>query len=131
MDLNPQNYSNFGLNYNLRYLDDLFPKIAWYPIEEQSKLADMITKRYASNIDFCEMQNLSTISNKLNATSIGNIAYMTLNCCKKYRNDFRRQYELIISYIKEKYDPKTSQINGWKHGHIDETQRVRNFCLLL
>ena len=80
LNLNPFSYPNFGCYH----LDNRPLKIiANLPIEEQMQLSDAITRRYALNEIFLNQQASyiekdidKIIISMINATSIGNIAFI-------------------------------------------------------
>lgn len=113
MDLNPMNYPRFGLSHSLGYLDSLKPQIAWYSIDEQSKCADAITKRYHADPTFISQNRVlgneakwekTVQSGRWNATGIGNLAY----CVTAAPDDAIKQealddYNYAISKLQERY----------------------------
>lgn len=79
LDLNPTNYVNYG-NYYKSFPP--FDKISRMNKSRQMKFSDAITRRYALNPKFIELQaprtNPKDIDmSRLNATSLGNMAFMS------------------------------------------------------
>lgn len=105
LNLVPSTYINFGLYHSSEVLNDVFPKIVIWPIENQMKFADAITHRYALNEHFLNKQNLSIpieeFVKNINATTVGNLA------CITYYNGLESKYGLyyvqLINYLKNNY----------------------------
>mgnify|MGYP003402243785 CR=1 FL=1 len=100
-------YDDFGLRYSKHHLEMMFPKILSIPIEEQSEYADFVTVTNV-NKDWL-MDNLRDFDidthgiAMINTTSVGNVAYIALNCCdKEVRNNALKNLEKIKEYFKNK-----------------------------
>lgn len=80
-------FDKFGLRSSLEHLEIMFPKILSIPIEEQANYVDFITKFNVNEDWFIEgVLNAEFTLNKLqsaNTTSIGNLAYIAINCKNK------------------------------------------------
>lgn len=100
--LHPLFYPNGGLYHSMDVLNTIYPEIIHWPIEKQMDYADAITRRYCLNSHFLKTQPsiMPSDLNKLNATSIGNIA------CLAYYNGLDSQwghlYTELIKRLKEK-----------------------------
>jgi hypothetical protein len=72
--------SDCGLNYSVKDLEAVFPKIAFMPIQEQAKYADRVCMNNVNNESM--LRDLLTPQNpkNFNTTSIGNMAYIALHC---------------------------------------------------
>ena len=76
-------FDSNGLRYPVAYLSSMKKKIAFLPIEEQAKFVDAVTYENCNNPDFIKQAKADLSSanfESINATSIGNAAYMALHC---------------------------------------------------
>lgn len=89
LQLIPYSYPQFGLYHSLAELDALWPDIINMTIDEQAEYVDAISRRYALNKHFLSQQmdamssippiDIATkILSGMNATSIGNLAFIAL-----------------------------------------------------
>ena len=82
LDLNPMSYPNIGLYHSTDHLQFVYPAILHYPIETQMQYADAITRRYALNPHFLELQrkgmsiSVHQLRLSCNSTTVGNMACM-------------------------------------------------------
>ncbi len=81
---NPEDYPNYGLNHSAKHLRGVLDKIAFFTIEKQAEYADAICRAMTANHErTVEDFDASFISknslDKLNATAIGNLAYVAMN----------------------------------------------------
>jgi len=105
LNLIPSTYINFGLYHSPEALEEIYPKIVIFPIEEQIKYCDAITRRYCLNENYLKKQNfdipINEIVKNIDATKIGNVA------CIAYYNGLNSKYWLyyteLIKYLKNDY----------------------------
>lgn len=81
-------FNDFGLRFPIDYLNSVGKNIIMFPLEIMAEYCDVITKSYIDDKDEsfiyeqiidCDF-NLEETYGNLNATGIGNLAYMALNC---------------------------------------------------
>jgi hypothetical protein len=85
---------NYGMAADLKTLDEVFKTIHLMPLEEQAKYADVICRQMATDVVFVQRQlggieaTLGRESyGKMNATTVGNLAYLALNASSEgHRN---------------------------------------------
>ena len=102
LDLYPPHYPRFGVSHDLAYLKSLQPGIIWRPREQQAKVADAITRRYAGNAAFClqTSQRLQpTMGEAWNSTSIGNMAYLAQHSHPDFRCVYTAYYDEMIRQL--------------------------------
>lgn len=77
-----QCYPNYGLSHSLDELEIMDKYIHYLPVHLQEKYADSVTRKNCSNEKWLEDQFKDLIPqdfNKLNATSVGNLAYISIH----------------------------------------------------
>jgi hypothetical protein len=82
LELRPWKYANFGLYQSLADLQAMDLKdLARMPIAEQAKYSDAISRRYAKNQKFLDLQiaDVDAKSTVQNVGSIGNLAVIALH----------------------------------------------------
>ena len=112
MKANPCNYPNDGLSYNLGYLEATFPKVLWWSMEAQAELVDGVTKEHAASAEFCarfitppgEFVSVGTI----NATSVGNLAFLAMHAHPDHVQEYRRIYDELIASWKSQIEQKNA-----------------------
>ena len=126
-------YRNGGLNYRRGYLSKVFPDVIDFSQEEQAKLADLITQRYATNELFCERQandwhnSPNAISPNIEGivTGIGNAAYMALHCHPLYREEFQHIYKCVIELVRKMKTTETeTKTKENKEKKVNDSQRI-------
>lgn len=98
LDLNPAHYPNFG---NYHWDRRPLKEITKLSLEEQMKLSDAITRKYALNPKFINMQQASLNPNDINLddinqTSVGNVAFMVYHHPETVCSQF---YEKLLEKI--------------------------------
>ena len=77
-------YNEYGLRFSVKHLQLMFPKILSLPIEEQAEYVDYVTLTNINKDWFINQIKQSDIDEHIiqtsNTTSIGNAAYIALNC---------------------------------------------------
>lgn len=99
-------FNHSGLKFDNSELEDIFPEIIFKPIEEQAQYVDSICFASVNEHWFTESileakQLTSEEISFLNATSIGNLAYVILNCkneevverCKKQMEVIKEKFK--------------------------------------
>lgn len=81
---NPEDYPNYGLSHSAKHLRNVLDKIGFFTIEKQAEYGDAICRAMVANHErTVEDFDVSAISknslDKLNATAIGNLAYIAMN----------------------------------------------------
>lgn len=95
--------STGGLSHDLSYLTASFPGVLFWPVREQAKLADGVTREHAASAEFCARfirppGNVGSIE-RINATSVGNLAFLALHAHPDHIKEYRRLYcECIASW---------------------------------
>lgn len=108
MDLNPYNYPKMGISHDFSWLSTIGTRILWYPQIEQAKLADAISRRYADNKEFNEMQSGGEID--IPAPQLGNVAYMALHSHPDYIEGWNTIYNDWMTDLTRRY--KADYINS-------------------
>lgn len=116
LDLHPKNYPNHGLSHTHQALKEILPHMKKMTLQENQLYADAITKRYCNNFEFvdalCQSQSVGpyhlniTIKNKanINATLIGNVAYMSEHAPDIFQQQFlSTYYERLLSLLWAQY----------------------------
>ena len=102
--MNPMSLPYCGLKYNFEYLESIFPEAILYSQKEQAKLADAVAQQFASDRDFCEKMLPRDIGPEtwaqMNATSVGNAAYMALHAHPNYRDAYTAHYTAMQNELK-------------------------------
>ena len=80
-----------GLNYSIKHLEKIYPDIVFWPIEDQAKYADHVCMHMVSEANIGSLIDRNQLEgscadalkitdfSSINATGIGNIAYIALN----------------------------------------------------
>jgi hypothetical protein len=75
------------------------------PIERQAQYADQVCGQNARNLGFCQGQLAGSREDpqfdRWNATSIGNLAYMTLYGCEETREDYRKLLDRGLTHFRQ------------------------------
>ena len=130
--LDPTKYDHNGLSYLELYLEDVFPRVAYFQKKDQAKFADAIVQRYATNPLFCE-HFLST-TYPYNTTHVGNLAYLTIASPSEFRSRFEQAYTTCIHNIKSMISPTDKQVHDWEKEQVDEKMRIDDhfvWCTLM
>lgn len=107
LNLSPFTYINFGLYHSSLKLDQFYPKIVLFKIEDQAMYSDAITRRYALNPHFIRNREkeldvpVDKFSKHANATSIGNLAFITIH--NGADSKWGIYYSKVINYMKFNY----------------------------
>ena len=90
-------------------------------MDEQEKLADAITRKYAKNESFCEIQisQLPESIHGCNSTSVGNLAYMAIHCHPIYQQEFQTAYNTLMYKLKIHHNIETNSM-----ATIDASQKI-------
>ena len=106
LDLNPANYPHYGISHDLAYLHSLKPSILWCSQEQQMKVADAVTRRYAGNPDFClrTAQDLPPeVGGVWNTTAIGNMAFLAARSHARFRFVYAAYYDKLVRQLAERH----------------------------
>jgi hypothetical protein len=75
------------------------------PVERQAQYADQVCGQNSSNLGFCQGQLAGFREDPQfhlwNATSIGNLAYMSLYGCEETRNDYKKLLDRGVSHLRQ------------------------------
>jgi hypothetical protein len=99
LDLNPMSYQYFGLEANIDYNKNIWND----SIEEKSRYADAICRKYVDNVEFLKKQFSKPLilDNDniplLNTGSLGNIAFLALNSPEPYKTFAKSRLEQIMN----------------------------------
>lgn len=75
-------FNEFGLRFDVKYLNEIRLAILQVPIEEQSEFVDAVTYEHCKRaipIISAEQVNADNFFTGTNATTIGNLAFIALN----------------------------------------------------
>lgn len=96
--------ASHGLKHPLNHLQSIRSEIAFYPLERQAMYADLKHIRLANDPEFlrCRFSQFNPNDKKefrnINATAIGNLAYVALHCriieikekCLKFLENYKQ-----------------------------------------
>lgn len=114
-------FNEFGLKFSVDYLNRIGKNVIMFPLEIMADYVDEVTKKYidTNNLEFIDYQihifesdfkSVDIIWENLNATSIGNLAYICLNSknekakevCEKILQDiFVKMKGILLTHINE------------------------------
>jgi len=105
-------FNSFGLRYNLFDLEKLSYSIILLPLEQMADYVDGVTKKAIDNNDtlfllkqilYIKNEDIKNIDiQKLNAISIGNLAYIALN---SFSEDAKNIAECILAHLFNSFFP--------------------------
>lgn len=107
-------FTQQGCAAPLGILESKWPGIVDLQIQEQSRCADIICVRQATDMTFCEqqLQRIPEVTKEMcyemNSTSVGNMAYLSLHACIEHRQAFARIYDAIMLHMKPLATPTTA-----------------------
>ncbi len=99
-------FDSNGLRYNVSYLKKVFPAVTGWKIEQQALFVDVVTYNEIKDPRFIPFVPSSVFFGSLTATSIGNLAYITLNYVGKDQERLKERCTKLLALIKEHFDKK-------------------------
>lgn len=98
-----KSFDENGLRYDINYLNKMFPRILFLPIEQQALFVDAVTF-YNCKFDWDpgeeDFLNPDTSLENINCTSIGNMAYIALN---HLRPEVREHHKQQLEGLKKRF----------------------------
>jgi hypothetical protein len=110
-------FDSRGLKYSTGHLAKIKREIAFYPVRKQARYVDRFTKENINQPDFMKKSwlGLNVDDPKhyrtMNATAIGNIAFMFLHGSDRYKHKCKAMLDKYRDYVKSTGSTKVHSIN--------------------